>query len=283
MIPLENSTDFFATLGIKELLVLVPLALLLFSPMVRRFFRRWIFVWLPVSKTWKSNLRSEVPLYNKLPARLRGRLERSARVFLKEVRIRGEGGFKVNAQVRAKVAGHACSLMLGRGSGFFNGVKEVKIYPSTLKPATGGLKTKDRKGLPRIIVGLWSSGGTVQLSWDWVSYGADFPFDGHNVVFHEFAHAMDYRYKFSGGMSGRSSWWSILRRWFMSREFKKHQSERGRKDAIISEYGATNAEEYFACASEAFFECPLSLQDKHPSTYKYLKKCYRLDPAAWEK
>ena len=274
-------TEITGIVDSRELLRLAAIIPILFFPPVRRFLRRWVFVWLPVSQKWRRLVRSELPLYERLPIRLRGKLEKTARVFLREVRFRGEDGFKVTDQVRASVAGHACALMLGRWGGYFNGVKEVKIYPSMLKPAAGVSKPKDRKGIKRVIIGLWSSGGTVHLSWDWVYYGADFPFDGHNVVFHEFAHAMDFRYKFSGGMSESAHWWRSLRRWFMRREFKRHQREGGRRDAIISEYGATNQEEYFACATEAFFECPRSLKEKHPSTYKYLKKCYRLDPAGW--
>jgi Mlc titration factor MtfA (ptsG expression regulator) len=52
------------------------------------------------------------------------------------------------------------------------------------------------------------------------------------------------------------------------------------KPTIIDEYGATNPAEFFAVATEAFFERPRALQERHPELYEELKRFYRQDPLA---
>jgi hypothetical protein len=46
-------------------------------------------------------------------------------------------------------------------------------------------------------------------------------------------------------------------------------------------YGGSNPVEFFAVATECFFEKPKQLCDKHPELYAALKQFYKQDPAAW--
>jgi hypothetical protein len=54
----------------------------------------------------------------------------------------------------------------------------------------------------------------------------------------------------------------------------------GEKTAI-DEYGATNPAEFFAVATESFFERPRDLQQRHPALYEELKRFYLQDPVGW--
>jgi hypothetical protein len=45
-------------------------------------------------------------------------------------------------------------------------------------------------------------------------------------------------------------------------------------------YGATNPAEFFAVATEAFFQEPEALRQRVPELYEELRKFYRQDPAA---
>ena len=47
---------------------------------------------------------------------------------------------------------------------------------------------------------------------------------------------------------------------------------------MLREYGATNEAEFFAVASETFFEKPLKLKENAPELYEELKTFYRVDP-----
>jgi Mlc titration factor MtfA (ptsG expression regulator) len=51
--------------------------------------------------------------------------------------------------------------------------------------------------------------------------------------------------------------------------------------SVLDSYGATNPAEFFAVATEAFFEKPLKLRQNHPELYRELKEFYRQDPAEW--
>jgi Mlc titration factor MtfA (ptsG expression regulator) len=48
---------------------------------------------------------------------------------------------------------------------------------------------------------------------------------------------------------------------------------------VLDDYGATNPAEFFAVATECFFEKASVLQKRHPALYEELKSFYRQDPA----
>ena len=58
----------------------------------------------------------------------------------------------------------------------------------------------------------------------------------------------------------------------------RRDAKRGRK-TVLDDYGATNPAEFFAVATECFFEKPLAMRRKHPELYEELKEYYRQDPA----
>jgi Mlc titration factor MtfA (ptsG expression regulator) len=49
----------------------------------------------------------------------------------------------------------------------------------------------------------------------------------------------------------------------------------------MDHYGATNPAEFFAVATETFFEKAEKLREKQPELYEELKEYYRVDPAEW--
>jgi Mlc titration factor MtfA (ptsG expression regulator) len=135
----------------------------------------------------------------------------------------------------------------------------------------------------------WDSGAVV-LAWDAVHAGTANPGDGHNVVFHEFAHQLDFEDGRADGtpvLAAEVPWYrrrSRYKAWprVLSGEYEKLRAniEEG-KPTIIDEYGATNPAEFFAVATEAFFERPRALQERHPKLYEELKRFYRQDPLGW--
>jgi MtfA peptidase len=60
----------------------------------------------------------------------------------------------------------------------------------------------------------------------------------------------------------------------------RRDSEQGRTN-VLDEYGATNPAEFFAVATECFFEKPIQLRRVHPQLYEELKAYYRQDPASF--
>ncbi|MDQ2798981.1 MAG: zinc-dependent peptidase, partial [Armatimonadota bacterium] len=50
---------------------------------------------------------------------------------------------------------------------------------------------------------------------------------------------------------------------------------------LLDPYGATNAAEFFAVATEVFFELPHRMQQEHSELYAVLRDYYRQDTVAW--
>src|SRR5438105_1270719 len=114
--------------------------------------------------------------------------------------------------------------------------------------------------------------------------------DGHNVVFHEFAHQLDQEdgaadgaplladhESFRARIERYSSWTRIMAAEY---EVFRNNVERGHK-TVLDPYGATNPAEFFAVSTECFFEKPKQLLDQHPALYSELAKFYRQNPAEW--
>jgi hypothetical protein len=121
--------------------------------------------------------------------------------------------------------------------------------------------------------------GTVILAWDAVLTGGRDTHDGKNVVLHEFAHQLDYLDGVADGtppLRNRAQY----RRWqeVMTAEFARlaAESEHGRP-RVLDAYGATNPAEFFAVATECFFEKPMQLRRHHPQLYDILKEYYCQD------
>jgi Mlc titration factor MtfA (ptsG expression regulator) len=67
----------------------------------------------------------------------------------------------------------------------------------------------------------------------------------------------------------------------MSQEYAAlvQESEHGHA-TVLNHYGATNAGEFFAVATEAFFEKPRQMRKRHERLYGVLRDYYCPDPAA---
>jgi Mlc titration factor MtfA (ptsG expression regulator) len=238
----------------------------------------------PFPDEWRAILGRNVPFYARLPQPDQEELQRHILVFLAEKRLEGCGGLTMNDEIRVTIAAHACVLLLHRKTDYYPGLKSILVYPSAYIVANA----------PHFVAGMILEGddvrlgeswhrGSVALSWDDVRRSAADVHDGQNVVFHEFAHQLDS----SGGkgdstpvLQSRSSfvaWARALREDF--RNFRR-DLRYGRSE-VLDEYGATNAAEFFAVATESFFERPKDLQRVYPRLYEELKRFYQQDPATF--
>jgi Mlc titration factor MtfA (ptsG expression regulator) len=58
-----------------------------------------------------------------------------------------------------------------------------------------------------------------------------------------------------------------------------HQAIRHRRRTLLDDYGAESETEFFAVATECFFDAPLETRREYPELYELLKRIYRQDPA----
>ena len=163
-------------------------------------------------------------------------------------------------------------------------MKYIIVYPAAFvverpEGGPGGTVQHGRKGL---LGESWSNGKVI-LAWDHVLHGSRNFVDGQNVVLHEFAHQLDSE---SGSTDGAPILVgaNCLRTWAstLSGEFEELQRDawRGRR-SLMDHYGASNPAEFFAVATETFFEKPSQLKKKHPELYRELRGFYKTDPLNW--
>ena len=230
-------------------------------------------------------LSRNVGLYSLLPPALQTELHGHINVFLNEKRFRGVGGQEITPEVMFTVAGIACVLLLNRESSYFPGFSSILIYPDTYETTQvdydGAVETHRRS---RRAGESWYRGPIV-LSWGDVLRGASNSEDGYNVVLHEFAHKLDEENSGTNGLPilGETDhyrdWAEVLGQEYRSLETRVAR----RKNKVIDEYGLTSPAEFFAVATESFFEKSAAMQKRLPDLYGQLKRYYAVDPAQWLK
>ena len=243
--------------------------------------RRWASE--PFPSEWEKIINHNVPYYKYLTPEERQELHGHIQVFLHEKDFEGCEGLTITDEIRVTIAAQACILLLHRKTDYFPLMRTILVYPHhyfayTTKRQPGGFV---QEGVQARLGESWQRGPVV-LSWDDVVSGAADPNDGHNVIFHEFAHELDSE---SGAMDGApelpkatmyTAWSRVL-----SYEYAKLLDDIQRNHHhLIDAYGATNPAEFFAVITEAFFEKPVQLKGHHPELYEQLRQFYQQDPAA---
>ncbi|MDZ7686070.1 MAG: M90 family metallopeptidase [Gammaproteobacteria bacterium] len=115
------------------------------------------------------------------------------------------------------------------------------------------------------------------LSWEDIDWQED---EGYNVVLHEFAHKLDMLNGDADGLPplhrdmSRARWSEVLGAAFDDLS----QYDEADPDAWMDPYGAESPAEFFAVASEAFFDTPAALHATRPALYEQLRAFYRQDP-----
>jgi Mlc titration factor MtfA (ptsG expression regulator) len=238
----------------------------------------------PFPAEWRQILRRHVPYVRGMPADLQLQLKRHMQVFLAEKVFIGCGGLEVTEAMRVTIAAQACLLLLNkRRPGYFPNLSQVLVYPGAFvvdKVHTGpaGVLQEQRQ----VLAGESWSQGQVILSWHDALEGAAEADDGRNVVIHEFAHQLDQE---NGDANGapwigrrhRARWAQVFGSEFA---LLQQQAERG-EDTLLSHYGATNPAEFFAVASEVFFEQAPQMAAQHPALFAELSRFYRVNPLSW--
>jgi Mlc titration factor MtfA (ptsG expression regulator) len=207
---------------------------------------------------------------------------RLVQVFVHDKSFEGCGGLEITDEMRVTIAAHACLLLLHLDGTCYPGVRRILVYPGAFwsKGAFGRAGTPPPPAAPESGE-AWRD-GMVVLSWDNVQRGGANPADGDDVVLHEFAHALDQEDGDAGGTPILNSP-SLVRAW--ARVLRAHYDQLQRdveegRTTVLNEYGATNPGEFFAVATETFFEKPEQLKAAEPDLYDQLRQFYRQDPAS---
>jgi len=237
----------------------------------------------PLTNEQWAMIDRRVPLVRKMSEEDRRQLGGIIQILLHEKRYEGCGGLEITDEIRVVIAAQAAILLLNRETRYYPTLKSILVYPDRYFAPT---KQRMPDGTivegPQVRLGESWLRGSIVLSWsDVVRGGSDFN-DGRNVVYHEFAHQLDGE---DGAMNGAPSFEGSMcfRDWarVLGAEYEQltQQVHRGYRE-LLDPYGATNPPEFFAVATELFFERPSAMKLRYPELYDQLACFYAQDPSA---
>ena len=239
----------------------------------------------PFPAAWRSLLRREWPLYRRLTPPQQRRLQQLVQVFVAEKPVIGCAGLKVSTAMKVLIAAQACLPLLGHARGVYPQLSQVLVYPAAfavqrVHDLGAGVQLERRE---------WLSGeswqqGQVILSWQDVLAGARVPDDGRNVVIHEFAHQLDQANGRANGApplgnrEAHAHWAAVMQAEYQA--LKQALAHGG--PSLLDPYAATDEAEFFAVASETFFEQGELMARHHPRLYDLLAGYYGLQTRHWQ-
>lgn len=236
----------------------------------------------PMPDAWRRILERHVAHYAYLDDAEREQLERDVRIFVAEKYWEGCRGMTITDEVKVAVAGQACLLLLGMTHDYYANVRTILIYPRAYMitdydyGAGGVVHEQDTQ-----VLGQAHHGGPIILSWFDVKRGGQRGADGTNLVYHEFAHKLDFEDEVGDGTPrlrdrrAHARWVAVMTEAY---EDLRDRLAAGRR-TWIDPYAATNPAEFFAVATEVFFEKPVTMRQREPALYDALCAFYGQNPA----
>ena len=222
----------------------------------------------PFPPHWNSIVGQYSAFSDQIPADRISKFQSDLLVFEHEKVFIGANDFDVTEEVRVVIAAAAVRLVLYLDISYFDRVSEIVVYPSAYQHPDNDA----------VILGQVSDWYTVVLSWQAVVDGLRNPNDGHDTATHEFAHVLD---RASGAFNGTpvlrarehyAPWAEAL-----SERFLRLRDGGFKKRRLLRDYAATNEAEFFAVATEVFFEKPRVMERKAPELYRELRRFYGPD------
>ena len=223
-----------------------------------------------------------LPFLSGLTADEERRLKEFAVVFLAEKQLAPVGGLVLSENDRVEIALQACLPVLELGLDWYDGWVGIVVHPSDfhVKRSETGDDGVVHEWEDELAGESWP-GGPVVLSWEALDDSGSVAEGGANVVIHEFAHKLDMMAGEADGVpplptrETRERWIKVF-----DAEYDRFCAELDAgKEGILDPYAAEHEAEFFAVASEAFFESPNRLKLEFPRLYDLFMGFYRQDPA----
>jgi Mlc titration factor MtfA (ptsG expression regulator) len=241
--------------------------------------RRWLTSPQPTfDPTWGHVLAQQFEHWRTLDSSELQRMELLVAAFFHRTRWEAANGFDLTDEVRVVISAQASMLLLGLEIDEYPQLTSVIVHPSTVRlhgerAIGGGLRASGTQTL----AGQAHYRGPVVLSWAAARRGARFPAGGQNVVYHEFAHQLDMLDGITDGTpplgddAARDRWVEVCT--------TAYDAVRAEGSPVLRAYAGTNPAEFFAVATEVFFNRPLDVREHEPALYAELHAFYRQDPA----
>jgi Mlc titration factor MtfA (ptsG expression regulator) len=221
-----------------------------------------------------KTLEKRVAYYTKLSPEEKDRFREKVDAFIKDIKITGIKTDLTNED-RVLLAASAIIPIFAFPGWKYPNLNEVLIYPDHFDD-----RFNMEEGNPnRNIQGMVGSGALhkmMVISKTALHDGFSNRTDKENTAIHEFVHLID---KTDGEIDGvpellmqnqcMRSWLKLMLEEIEA--IKENESD-------INPYGATNEAEFFAVASEYFFERPVLFKQKNPELYAVMERIFRQRP-----
>lgn len=227
---------------------------------------------------WHELLAAQFKHWSLLDPDELARMEMLVASFVDTTRWEAANRFDLTEDIKVLIAAQASMLLLGLDLDSYPDVTSVIVHPSTVRlrgshPTGSGVFSSS----PRFLAGQAHYQGPVILSWAAAKRGARFPAGGQNVVYHEFAHRLDMLDGVTDGTPPLDDE-DAVQRWVQVCT-TAYDAVRAEGSPVLRPYAGTNPAEFFAVATEVFFNKPEELNEFEPALYRELRAFYRQDPA----
>ncbi len=217
---------------------------------------------------WKNILEKYSMFYVALGEEGRERFKRDMKIFFADFTIKGLQGEDIDLETKVLVAAGIATILHGRPD-WDPPIKDgVVVYPGE----TFDSEYKLGRGN---IAGMAGERRPLLVTKEILKQSFENPGDGYNSLIHELAHYFDFENSdlagipLIGGKKERAVKWRRI----MEVERKKVRSG----NSFLRSYAGFNEAEFFAVATEFFFEKPAIMYEKNTALYNLLKEFYNLD------
>ncbi len=224
---------------------------------------------MPVPNYIAPILQENVLFYQKLSDAEKEAFVKRVHRFLLKIRITG-----INTSVedldRVLIGASAVIPIFRFTDWEYTNIKEVLLYPDSFD------NEFRLEGSHRNTLGMVGTGAlqhVMILSQQALREGFSNKTDKNNTAIHEFVHLIDKSDGYTDGIPELLLQNQYTIPWLNLMHKNIQDIQKGNSD--INAYGATNNAEFFAVASEYFFERPMLLKTKHPQLYDMLNKMFQ--------
>jgi Mlc titration factor MtfA (ptsG expression regulator) len=190
-------------------------------------------------------------------------------------------GFELNDEILTTIAIQAAVPVLALGTDYYREVSAIIVYPTTILSHgtyAGPVRGTVSDEVVPVLGQAHDHRGPMIIAWDEARHAAHNPGSGRNVVFHEFAHKIDMLDDLIDGTPPLETKEQV-ERWVRVCTEAYGALREGASRPPLDPYGGTNPAEFFAVATETFFDAPVALAAHEPALYDVLVDFYRQDPA----
>lgn len=221
---------------------------------------------------YRDLLAQHVRFYQQLNPEDQQRFVLKVAEFLQDTRIEGVG-LELEDLDCVLIAASALIPIFGFTDWKYPQLTNVILYPDTFN------NDFQFEGGKREIAGMVGSGfmnGQMILSRAALRKGFSASAGKENTAIHEFVHLLDKEDGATDGIPEHLLPEDFTTPWLKLIHEEIRKIEAGKSD--LNPYATTNEAEFFAVASEYFFEKPEKLKQKHPQLYEMLCKIFLQKP-----